>query len=624
MALSSFRALVWKSAIACMICGCATQSASALKLAYTVGSDGLCDYHDLNSAIAAVKQNPNPNRIFVAVNAGAPTSSIAIADVNLSIQGGFSNCGDMNEPSSHTTIDGSGNGGHSVFSITGNSNVTLYNLTITGGNAGGSDGGGIYFSGTGSLTLSATTVQINHASNGGGIEMDAQSGGASLFLGANVFVSGNVASASGDTSGGGGIRLTGPSTLTMNEDAAQIANNHADSGKGGGVLVIGPATAYLGSPGVGSAGAIYGNRAQDGGGAAAVATDGSPASLFLFTTDPSRPGRISNNSAFGNGGAVYLKSYSPTFGDGTLGLLCGWGFRIDTNTASEGTAIYTQYDGAIGGDEPALAYLSTDKTFLDTYCPNNLNANGAKQCTAATCNLVDTNNANDIGNDNAPTAGATFYLNDDGGYECADFAGVKIQNNTGGYVFHGNGSLYGSAMLITNNHLQRELINLDGSAFINSMTLANDEINSQYVISIGTNLSFKDSIIDEEGTKSLHFTGDSADLEIADILSNDTSTLPADSSIVQGDPMFFDLPHGDYRLRATQSGSTISASPAIDFAPPISGDDRDVEDRPYDQDELSIPNRSPGSVRDLGAYEMQPITDRIFADAFGDPITIVY
>jgi hypothetical protein len=75
-------------------------------------------------------------------------------------------------------------------------------------------------------------------------------------------------------------------------------------------------------------------------------------------------------------------------------------------------------------------------------------------------------------------------------------------------------------------------------------------------------------------------------------------------------PRFVDPARGDYRLRA--------ASPAIDYAAPIVGDDRDAYGLPRDQRIEGVP-RAPGQVRDLGAFErpeMQPLV--LNADFAGD------
>jgi hypothetical protein len=57
---------------------------------------------------------------------------------------------------------------------------------------------------------------------------------------------------------------------------------------------------------------------------------------------------------------------------------------------------------------------------------------------------------------------------------------------------------------------------------------------------------------------------------------------------------------------------------AIDVAPPVVGDDRDLDNRPHDQDTPSVPDQD--GVRDLGAYERQRrycgAADTVYCDNF--------
>ncbi|MBK7013774.1 MAG: hypothetical protein IPH43_14995 [Xanthomonadales bacterium] len=60
----------------------------------------------------------------------------------------------------------------------------------------------------------------------------------------------------------------------------------------------------------------------------------------------------------------------------------------------------------------------------------------------------------------------------------------------------------------------------------------------------------------------------------------------------------------------------------MDFAPPVTGDDRDLDNLPRDQDIVGVPDAL--GVRDLGAYERQVgagdcgAADTIFCNGF-DP-----
>lgn len=129
------------------------------------------------------------------------------------------------------TIDGTGqdrlfiNGssGSRVFNITANQ-ATLRNVTIQNGDAtamGMPYGGGIYHSGSGTLSIENSTVTGNSAQKGGGIYS------AGILTLANSQVTDNYASL-----GGGGIYSYNSTTLTN----STIARNTSNNGSGGGIL----------------------------------------------------------------------------------------------------------------------------------------------------------------------------------------------------------------------------------------------------------------------------------------------------------------------------------------------------------------------------------------------------
>lgn len=113
----------------------------------------------------------------------------------------------------------SGNGLSRVFGILSGNTVAFDNLEITGGNAGGSSGGGISNEG-GNVTLSNATLSGNTAAGGGGI----YNGPGTLTL-SNATLSGNSAT------DGGALRNEGGTLTLVN---ATIAANTA-SGFGGGI-----------------------------------------------------------------------------------------------------------------------------------------------------------------------------------------------------------------------------------------------------------------------------------------------------------------------------------------------------------------------------------------------------
>ena len=117
-------------------------------------------------------------------------------------------------PSAGVTIDGA----HSfaVFTVDGSTTATLSGLTITDGSSSGGTGGGIFNSGT--LTVSASTLSGNSAFGDGG----------GIYNAGTLTVS--ASTLSGNSAPGGGIFNEG--TLTVS--ASTLSGNSAGSGSGGG------------------------------------------------------------------------------------------------------------------------------------------------------------------------------------------------------------------------------------------------------------------------------------------------------------------------------------------------------------------------------------------------------
>lgn len=163
------------------------------------------DENDLDEAIACLNAQTSTADYTISLtqNIGLTTSSTAIENttvgINLTIQGnGF-------------TVDGQGIAAVRPFSIDAG-NVTMQNITITGGNVPAYYGGGIINNGT--LAIYNSTISGNAAADGGGIE----NYGSLTIL--NSTISGNTA-----VGFGGGIdNWRGTLTLsssTVNENAAQ-------------------------------------------------------------------------------------------------------------------------------------------------------------------------------------------------------------------------------------------------------------------------------------------------------------------------------------------------------------------------------------------------------------------
>jgi hypothetical protein len=109
------------------------------------------------------------------------------------------------------------------------------------------------------------------------------------------------------------------------------------------------------------------------------------------------------------------------------------------------------------------------------------------------------------------------------------------------------------------------------------------------------------------------------------VVSSEIATFPATATGVQliGNPLFVDATNADasqrdYHLRAVTQNGVISASLGMDYATTGVSIDLDGGAR-----NLDVPLVNHGGTGDLGAYEAKPILDRIFADGFGDPVSLV-
>ena len=142
----------------------------------------------------------------------------------------------------------SGNNAVRVFNITGSGNTTFDSLRVVNGSVTG-DGGGINNTGTGSVTLTNSTVSGNTASNFGGairglgsvtLTNSTVSGNTAVVFGGGIFGNGSVTLTNSTVSGntavvsGGGIYSDGSVTLTN----STVSGNTAINDAGGGIFGV--------------------------------------------------------------------------------------------------------------------------------------------------------------------------------------------------------------------------------------------------------------------------------------------------------------------------------------------------------------------------------------------------
>ncbi len=541
-------------------------------------SDAACTHDDLQSAIDAATCQYGTT-IFVTREHTYTQQHLTIdgKNVDLIARGDGLHCGPIDPPIcappfcpppiTSPLVTLGGRSGDAVVSISGNSTVTLRYFDINGGEqAAGGEGGGIRFIGSGSLKLDTSWVRANRASDGGGVYFEGTGSAVSMLtLAAGTEVIDNAADAIG-----GGILVKGNATLNALEPQTTIEFNHTD-GYGGGVAVVGPAQANIGSPGVigaaGTIGVIDDNTAEYGGGLALVSGTGDDdfAIARLFTTDSTRPVAITNNTASRTGGGIYTQPYENFFPSvRNSPYLCAWDFRIADNTAQEGAAVYADVDSG-SFDEGSVIQLGNCEENGESF-PSAL---GAVRCTdAARCNTIDDNQADD------PTQGSAILMQSGGILDASRFS------MRGNHVAHairivGDGTATILADCLTaGNSVAHELLYASGDdtpIHIEGCTFANDRIDAAHVVHTESDLSISDTILAEPGTLALDYSGDPADLAVRYIVSNDTSTLPAGTGVVQGMPQFVDAAGGDFHLQpGSSSASTWRPYPTTSTPPTAS------------------------------------------------------
>ncbi|MGE7094506.1 hypothetical protein ACQKII_24385 [Lysinibacillus sp. NPDC048646] len=267
----------------------------------------------------------NENRLII-------RESIIKGNITRSFGGGIGVSGQLGEftiinslitenKSISTTIAGSNQGGGLYFS--GGSSLTLSDGQVTG-NIAGRGGGGIFVNDASTLILTGTAeVSGNEAGlEGGGIDGFS---GSSITIEGNARIFNNHANSDGDpqnaSRGGGGIALFA-SNLTIRENA--IISGNSSLSYGGGIWTF-PQFTPISTVTI-EGGTIEGNTANFGGAISMGAVPGFTPTLTITG------GIITNNTAFTDGGGIIAM--------GSLVSIAGAG--ITNNTAGgDGGGIFT-------------------------------------------------------------------------------------------------------------------------------------------------------------------------------------------------------------------------------------------------------------------------------------------
>jgi predicted outer membrane repeat protein len=585
-------------------CGACSPAAAFIvyKVDPTCGAPGA--FSTIQEAVDAAAANTGVDYVWISHDGHTTTYSehVVVNDPDgVIIEGGFNDCYDFDPGTDQTSVGASGS--DPVFDIVGTGhNVYLGGLFISGAQRGdGDSGGGINFAGYGELDIANTTVFNNHAGYGGGINVTASGGQATLYLLHDTTIYLNEAFHSG-----GGIRLEGDSRLFVTDVRVAINGNTAAT-YGGGIEILGPARADIGSAGGGFGdGVVAANYAANGGGIAVLDNGNGEAILRVFADGSHQPSSIVENRATTNGGAIYLAGLADA---------CLFSPHLGNNIAEDGAAISYTYLVADGSDNYATdggIYINAPPARLPNECgPETIAAlGGTKDCFTDQCNSI-TGHATRHADNTLSSGSAITKVGND-----FFAARLRIQGNIGGRVIDAlNGTTGMSRCLITDNSASGELIFSSGYPNdYDSCTIANNSIGSAYIFNIEDGIMhLTHDILDQPGKNVVTRILGIWDVNYtmaADAAQLPTGTNPGD---IQGTPTFVDAAHSDYHLRANSLG--------VDFAPFVGG--IDLDGALGDVDLPQIPNKfGPTEYADLGAYELQTAfacdnhADAVFCNGF--------
>ena len=588
----------------------ATHAQAATK---TVGGGVSCDFGSIQQALDSLPTS-GTHLIRIASDQSYLGIHLDIHDLDVTLEGGYANCSETTPSGSNTTLDASGHSGDSVIHMDGDLHVVLNNLTLQNGSMGSdSHGGGINFAGHGYMTITNTSVLNNHCGYGAGLNISPD-GHSDITLGSGTYLLNNVADHDG-----GGVRIEGDAVLHAIDAGVGILLNHADSGYGGGIAIVGPARADVAAPRGFAAGAtISNNSAKFGGGVSVVAGDatGADAMLRLWTVDADRPVRIEANTASENGGGIYLKPRGYQQGTTThlaRARLCAFDYAIDANQAKDGSGIYADNDIA-GNPMGSFVYLNTvgdvDAPCLAAPMPGQLHcAPGTK------CNSISDGSARDNGG--ASTDGAALAIRP---YSHLAASHLQMRGNFGGPVIvhtnaHGDAASIRTCLLADNTVFANDsLVHTFGNSPIafDRCTIADNSLPAgNPVLSVEDDLSLTRSIVAQPGHVSMAESDGGSALAFTYLVASEIASLggAGPSVFASTDPRFIDPAHGDYHLQA--------ASPAVDFAPPATLRDLDLDYQSRDVQLPIVPDYvGIDAPEDLGAYERQAVGNLTLDPAF--------
>ena len=583
---------------------------------FKVGTGTGCTHSTIQAAVNAANANPGVDHIILTRSISYTQQAIKIQQAQpLTVTGGYATCADSAASGARTTVNGAGGSANSVFTVEpGSAEVLFDNLYITGGDESNNYyGGGIDFTGSGTLTLNNVTLTQNTSGYGGGLSARGTGPNATVLLMGESIITNNLA-----TQDGGGIHLRGSVTLWAIDSKTAIWLNRATGlanvpigtyhGYGGGMAVLSPASAYIGSTGYGAAGTINGNSARVGGGIALLADGDGFATASLFTTDPTTPQSIRGNYATDAGGAFFVDKSIGKFGEMRL-----WDTTIEDNTAPIGSIGYLASANSVFFDFGALLFMNIDSE--SPYYQRNRPSQSGPCNPGVACSVAKNNRSIDAGGN--PSNGALIYGLNQTGYFIKNY---RFTGNSGRSLLDLTNADRGDVIntLIDNNTFTAAVLQFpegDPEVVLNHLTIADNAIGGPGVIAHRGHVTLNRSIIWQPGKKVRDTAASSGTFDGSYVMANETASIPAvANSYFPFGPAFMNPTLKDYRLRAGSSAvDKVAYNAALDGTLDVDGLPRSVN--------LPLVPGDNNFVVDLGAYERQSINNIMVNDSFNSDLS---
>ena len=563
-------------------------AAGQLLAVYRVGAGAGCGYATVQGALDAARLAAGPAVVRIARNRGYTAQALEIADSDhVELAGGYDDCLDTS-PSERTVLDGSGGAAASVVTVTGNGEVVLRRLEITGGDAGTGDGGGLRVLGNGEVVVSDTLIHYNSAARGGGIFADA----APFQLLQRVRLVDTSAVQFNGASFGGGVYVT---LSSFESERSRICCNLV-SDSGAAIFATRSARVRLDRTLV-----DQNEAALDGGGLHASGG----ATVAFFGRGPGTASIIANRAGR-HGGGVYVLADAPN----QTTRVDAWSALIGGQSGEDGAGVHVREDNPNPAAGRASAIFAANEFAPETglaLAPVEL----SRSVTGAP--------------PGAPTHAAYAVRARDGLAQLRLFR-TRVTRSRGAPLFRVEGATgaLGASVLLVDAEISDNtgeglvFAPSGGNLVLDRVTVAANAFGAAPLFDVGAvELALLQSIVYQPGTVIARTTGPSLPLA-RHLLVHDASSLPADVTIAQGDPRFVRLSPPD-SIRASDL-RLAPDSPAIDFAPADAVgqvDARDLDGWPRPIDLADAPDEF--GPLDLGAYETQ-LGDALFEHGFEDPI----